>query len=72
MSEGWKCPGCGRCYSPFVASCSACDPSSYRAVPYYPGMIGTDWVRCGMCGSISAVYINGMCESCYASKGVQR
>lgn len=24
MSEGWMCPGCGRCYSPVVAQCTHC------------------------------------------------
>jgi hypothetical protein len=23
-SAGWCCPGCGRCYSPFVAACWTC------------------------------------------------
>lgn len=24
MSEGWRCPGCGTCYSPFVQACWNC------------------------------------------------
>ncbi|MBE3142910.1 MAG: hypothetical protein IMZ61_03185 [Planctomycetes bacterium] len=24
--SGWKCPGCGRCYSPYVAQCAFCLP----------------------------------------------
>ncbi len=24
MSEGWRCPGCGRCYAPHVQQCGAC------------------------------------------------
>ncbi len=26
MTEGWKCPGCGSCYAPFVQKCSECGP----------------------------------------------
>lgn len=25
--EGWRCPGCGRCYSPFVMRCEVCGGS---------------------------------------------
>lgn len=24
MNEGWRCPGCGRCYAPFVSKCEQC------------------------------------------------
>jgi len=24
--EGWTCPKCGRCYSPFTAQCLVCPP----------------------------------------------
>jgi uncharacterized OB-fold protein len=24
MSEGWKCPGCGSCFAPWVAKCDTC------------------------------------------------
>jgi len=23
--QGWECPKCGRCYSPFVMECSRCN-----------------------------------------------
>lgn len=25
-SAGWKCPGCGGCYAPFVPECARCRP----------------------------------------------
>lgn len=24
--QGWECPKCGRCYSPFTAACGVCGP----------------------------------------------
>jgi hypothetical protein len=24
-NSGWECPGCGRCYAPFVAECWTCN-----------------------------------------------
>lgn len=26
---GWKCPGCGQVYAPFVSKCEYCVPRSY-------------------------------------------
>lgn len=23
--DGWRCPGCGRCYAPFVSECRVCN-----------------------------------------------
>ncbi|MCK9569765.1 hypothetical protein M0R72_12550 [Candidatus Pacearchaeota archaeon] len=25
INNGWKCPGCGRCYAPHVSECKACN-----------------------------------------------
>lgn len=25
MIDGWRCPGCGRIWAPFVASCGFCN-----------------------------------------------
>jgi hypothetical protein len=26
MSDGWRCPGCGRCFAPSVTECLYCKP----------------------------------------------
>lgn len=26
--QGWMCPRCGRCYSPFTSMCGACQPQT--------------------------------------------
>ncbi len=33
MSIGWTCPGCGRCYSPRVDECYACNPRPTSGMP---------------------------------------
>lgn len=40
VSTGWCCPGCGRCYAPWVAVCVSC-PAAVTAIntnpiPPYP------------------------------------
>ena len=32
--SGWKCPGCGRCYAPWVAECRPCSPPTTTGQPY--------------------------------------
>lgn len=38
MSMGWKCPGCGGCYAPWVAACQTCAPRTITTpvVPWSP------------------------------------
>lgn len=36
MREGWKCPGCGRCWAPQVISCSECEKVAAHVAPAYP------------------------------------
>jgi uncharacterized OB-fold protein len=62
MSEGWKCPGCGRCYSPCVTECSRCGQPGLTDTggtviitdrcqcpfPFY--IYETSGARCGNCG----------------------
>lgn len=46
---GWKCPGCGACYSPHVEKCSTCGPC----------------IRCSKCSYTASYLINGMCQPCW-------
>ena len=49
---GWQCPGCGRCYSPFTASCGVCQP---RTVSTSNSTISLLVDRCpSCCGERSA------------------
>ena len=43
MSEGWRCPGCKRCYAPDVRECMYCQPA------YVPGSI-EQTCSCGSTG----------------------
>jgi hypothetical protein len=52
MNEGWRCPGCGRCYSPLTAACPEC--AAFRVYPQItqpqqPAPLNS-W-RCASCGS---------------------
>ena len=29
--RGWQCPGCGRCYAPWVTMCASC-PRTFPAI----------------------------------------
>lgn len=52
--DGWKCPGCGRCYAPSVAQCAACDPSNVRTgtgVTLTPPLNGGVVCLCERCGN---------------------
>jgi uncharacterized OB-fold protein len=31
---GWKCPGCGACYAPFVSKCSNCGPQTVKTTAW--------------------------------------
>ena len=31
MNTGWKCPGCGRCYSPLTPQCFSCGQPTYTS-----------------------------------------
>lgn len=39
-STGWQCPGCGKCYAPWVAACGWCPPArpaiNTNPIPPYP------------------------------------
>ena len=36
MREGWRCPGCGRCWAPFVVSCSECEKVAAKPATRMP------------------------------------
>jgi hypothetical protein len=60
--SGWQCPGCGRCYAPFVSQCESCNPDNVRTashvtlrpvtlpVPAHNCHSSTTAARCDMCG----------------------
>ena len=31
MNMGWKCPGCGKCYSPSTPQCFTCGQPTYTS-----------------------------------------
>lgn len=35
MSDGWKCPGCGRCYAPTMEQCPVCISVPHMPSPVY-------------------------------------
>ena len=56
MNMGWKCPGCGRCYSPLTPQCFSCGQPTYTS-----NNTGLN-VGAGFGGSVSApstVNVNG-------------
>ncbi len=60
MNEGWKCPGCGTCYAPWVPKCDTCvGTSTTQWIPssiviqeceHVWGEPGTLGVTCDKCG----------------------
>lgn len=39
MTDGWRCPGCSRCYAPSVTECRACGQPTAQP----PG--GLEWMN---------------------------
>ena len=62
MSEGWKCPGCGKCYSPAVPECGTCGKVGETTTiggwvdggaipcPHSSVIDDSGGRRCGLCG----------------------
>lgn len=50
---GWKCPGCGACYAPFVHKCQSCGPKAtttttgapFSPPPFYAPAGQHPWTR---------------------------
>jgi hypothetical protein len=40
MNSGWKCPGCGRCYSPTTPQCFTCGQVGYSGTSTNPPIWG--------------------------------
>jgi hypothetical protein len=38
MNSGWRCPGCGKCYSPLTPQCFTCGQPTYTSNQ-------TDWTK---------------------------
>lgn len=52
--EGWKCPGCGRCYSPLTEKCHSCGPETTVT-------IGSVWTPCPGCGKYACEHSGTAC-----------
>ncbi len=59
MIEGWKCPGCGACFAPFVKKCDTCIGNTVnnytQPIPLPPcqhiwGALQTNGTFCTLCG----------------------
>jgi hypothetical protein len=63
MREGWKCPGCGRCWAPQVISCSECEKVAAKPAPYVPAPqpVYPDWQ------TLPAPYFVGSPNTCGAT-----
>lgn len=56
LSDGWKCPGCGACYAPWVLKCDSCGGGSVVVTigcPHPPDRVyeSTAGRVCGACGA---------------------
>lgn len=60
MSDGWRCPGCGRCYSPTMMMCSYCVPQAYIAPTI--GTLLPTWIQCPNCARYYPR--DGHCQKC--------
>jgi hypothetical protein len=61
MSEGWRCPGCGKCYAPWAGECTTCGKPGFASSDnlafdfgtcqcQHPSVVWlTDGKRCAAC-----------------------
>lgn len=61
--KGWECPKCGRCYSPFVTDCSACNtPQVDLTTTITPIQVPLS-CTCGMTSNLPCRIHGGVCSS---------
>jgi hypothetical protein len=47
MNDGWKCPGCGACYAPWVPSCLGCCGKAVARETAWPQLQEPKCAGCG-------------------------
>ncbi len=73
MNEGWRCPGCGRCYAPTMTECRYCGPDKATvtiSTPFLtePGGAGGS-VFGSNCPACGAFILSGAGHACGFTPG---
>lgn len=69
-NRGWQCPGCGRCYAPWVTICASC-PRTFPAIATSCHPSGIEVVHAECEGNIDSdpLATNApVCERCWITK----
>ncbi len=62
MTEGWKCPSCGRCYNPVMMQCTLCPTEETKDVAQPSTSESTTWRNCGI--HPTAWFYGANCPQC--------